>query len=225
MWTSSTSRPVRNNPRHSRNKRPSWNPMGSRKHVRINGWEAGIRTPIRRSRVCSPTVRRPPRVAASSTDPRSNYSSRKPLVTLADAGCRTQSSGVRHRELWSGDLEESEGHFDGHAYGDGRAVFLAGMALPSLYGFNGLIIQAQAQRFEDFRVRNGAVGLHNRQQHDHALVFRFARLFGVRGLRLVVAGRRGNTPADAISAAAVRPAITGPEATAVAWADPLAISW
>ena len=27
-----------------------------------NGWEAGIRTPIRRSRVCSPTVRRPPKV-------------------------------------------------------------------------------------------------------------------------------------------------------------------
>jgi hypothetical protein len=28
--------------------------------VGINGWEAGIRTPIRRSRVCSLTVRRPP---------------------------------------------------------------------------------------------------------------------------------------------------------------------
>ena len=27
---------------------------------RMSGWEAGIRTPIRRSRVCSPTVRRPP---------------------------------------------------------------------------------------------------------------------------------------------------------------------
>ncbi len=27
-----------------------------------SGWEAGIRTPIRRSRVCSPTVRRPPKV-------------------------------------------------------------------------------------------------------------------------------------------------------------------
>src|SRR5213083_388345 len=29
--------------------------------AKVSGWEAGIRTPIRRSRVCSPTVRRPPR--------------------------------------------------------------------------------------------------------------------------------------------------------------------
>src|SRR2546428_9576696 len=30
------------------------------KGMKKNGWEAGIRTPIRRSRVCSLTVRRPP---------------------------------------------------------------------------------------------------------------------------------------------------------------------
>jgi hypothetical protein len=32
----------------------------SRKSFRTNGWEAGTRTPIRRSRVCSLTIRRPP---------------------------------------------------------------------------------------------------------------------------------------------------------------------
>src|SRR5208337_3967409 len=47
-------------PQHSRNKDQSWNQTVFRKCFRMSGWEAGIRTPIRRSRVCSPTVRRPP---------------------------------------------------------------------------------------------------------------------------------------------------------------------
>ncbi len=47
-------------PQHSRNKARGWNRTALRKCFRMNGWEAGIRTPIRRSRVCSPTVRRPP---------------------------------------------------------------------------------------------------------------------------------------------------------------------
>ena len=38
------------------------NQKGPRKCFRRIGWEAGIRTPIRRSRVCSPTVRRPPKI-------------------------------------------------------------------------------------------------------------------------------------------------------------------
>src|SRR6266568_6330307 len=98
------------------------------------------------------------------------------------------------------------------------------MALPSLYGFNSFFIQAQAQRFEDLGVHYAAVRLHDCQQHDHALVFRFARLFGVRGLRLVIASWRGNVPAHTIGAATVPAIATGPEASAGARADPWAIS-
>ena len=43
---------------------------------RMNGWEAGIRTPIRRSRVCSPTVRRPP-----SDEPESSSSRTLPRLS------------------------------------------------------------------------------------------------------------------------------------------------
>src|SRR2546425_11791353 len=47
-------------PQESARKKSGGNRTVSRKCFRMNGWEAGIRTPIRRSRVCSPTVRRPP---------------------------------------------------------------------------------------------------------------------------------------------------------------------
>jgi hypothetical protein len=40
------------------------NRMDSSKSLEMYGWEAGIRTPIGRSRVCSPTVRRPPNGSA-----------------------------------------------------------------------------------------------------------------------------------------------------------------
>ena len=50
------------------------------------GWEAGIRTPIRRSRVCSPTVRRPPRV--NNLRQRSGTTCIKP-VSFSTAGGAT----------------------------------------------------------------------------------------------------------------------------------------
>jgi hypothetical protein len=58
------------NPQHSRNAARAWNRLDLRKSLGMNGWEAGIRTPIRRSRVCSPTVRRPPNTGRSQ-----NYNS------------------------------------------------------------------------------------------------------------------------------------------------------
>jgi hypothetical protein len=54
-------------PQDSRRKEGHANRMHSRKCLGMNGWEAGIRTPIRRSRVCSPTVRRPPSGRTSLT--------------------------------------------------------------------------------------------------------------------------------------------------------------
>jgi hypothetical protein len=54
----------------------------SRKSLRIFGWEAGIRTPIRRSRVCSLTVRRPPNGRPNSSKQRNSYSKSIRAITI-----------------------------------------------------------------------------------------------------------------------------------------------
>jgi hypothetical protein len=54
-------------PQDSRKKELNWNRTALSKSLEMNGWEAGIRTPIRRSRVCSPTVRRPPKANQANT--------------------------------------------------------------------------------------------------------------------------------------------------------------
>ena len=52
-----------NNPQGHRNARCQRKSVKCSKSLGMSGWEAGIRTPIRRSRVCSLTVRRPPNEA------------------------------------------------------------------------------------------------------------------------------------------------------------------
>src|SRR5579871_1148814 len=98
-------------------------------------------------------------------------------------------------------LEQPEIHFDAGLNSHRLAVLGSRLELPLLHGLDGLLIQAQPQRRDDFDLRGIAVCIHNQRQPDSALELRFASLFGILRLRREQQRRRGNAIADSQSAA------------------------
>jgi Phage integrase family len=96
--------------------------------IDFNGWEAGIRTPIRRSRVCSPTVRRPPSGRTSSTT-----SLRIPVLSRRRTGYDSVVTQVRLVRLDSQNVHKTVKFLVAELSGFGLGGITLAATCPSLY--------------------------------------------------------------------------------------------
>lgn len=74
---------------------------------------------------------------------------------------------------------QAEIHFDSDLDGNRLTVFPCRFEFPLAHGFYRLFIQSESQRPLYFHVAHSTIRTNNAPQHHRALVFRFARLFGV----------------------------------------------
>ena len=97
-------------------------------------------------------------------------------------------------------LHQPPVHFDGRRHGDRHSVFRAGLELPAFHRFDGLFVEAQAQRAPDREILRRAVRVDLRDQQDRPLELRGARLGRVLRLRLEEQRGRRHAIADAVNA-------------------------
>lgn len=113
-------------------------------------------------------------------------------------------------------LQKPEIHFDSGLHSDGTTVFHARPELPLLNGFNGFLVETQAEGTHHFQVPGVAVFIDDHKKHYRALIFRFAGFFGILGFYFMQQAGRGNTAADLVRSAT--PTTTMPRT--VAWPPP-----
>ena len=85
-------------------------------------------------------------------------------------------------------------------HGDGSAVFHARLEAPFLDGFDGFLIEAQAERADHFEIPRIPLLVDDDKQDDGALEFRLARFLGIFRLHLEDNRRRRNTTPNAVRA-------------------------
>jgi hypothetical protein len=96
---------------------------------------------------------------------------------------------------------KAEGDFNADADRDWLAVFHCGGELPSLDGFDGFFVETHADGPQNPQVVGTAVGANDNVEYDASLVFGFAGLLGVFGIRFEQRARSGHSSADVIDAA------------------------
>ena len=90
----------------------------------------------------------------------------------------------------SHNLQQSEIYFDRGLHRDGSAVFHAGFEAPLLNGFDGFLIEAQAERTDVFEVSRITLLIDDREENYSPLEFRFASFLGIFRLDFEDHGRR-----------------------------------
>src|SRR6185295_9957953 len=107
----------------------------------------------------------------------------------------------------------------GGLYGHGLAVPVAGTELPLIHGFDGLLIQTEAQAAYDLDIPRAPRGVHYQLQDHRAGVFGFARLFGILGIDFGEHHRSRDAAADTEHAAANAAAFTRSKTAAFTGTD------